>query len=112
MKLAPLVLLASIATALLTPSAAAASPQFPTPQELEYVNHLARFGIHHRQGPAYVIANGWDICADLRSGFSPGQVAYGLWAVTDLTIDPGDAAFIVGATMEDLCPDTAGRLLA
>lgn len=82
-----------------------ASPANPTQGEMAYVLTLQERGITHPGGVAGMILGGYDICNRLRAGMTETQVISWLYLITDVTLDRGSAAYIVGAAEAGICPD-------
>ena len=70
-----------------------------------YLDALDSRGITHPRGEGSLVTAGQEICNYVGGGHTPMQAAEKLYYATDSTIDSGDAGFIVGAAVANLCPE-------
>lgn len=70
-----------------------------------YLDALHERGISASSGDGALVAAGMYVCNLLDAGMAPLAVAMKVYRETDVTIDHGDAGFIVGTAIAGLCPE-------
>lgn len=75
-----------------------------------YIDALHSRGITAGHGDGTLVAAGQEVCNFVADGYTPMQTAEKLYYATDSTIDSGDAGFIVGAAIANLCPEYLDRI--